>query len=36
MPDQVGVFVSHHHSKEEDAFMVQLVADLRTRAQMYG
>jgi formylglycine-generating enzyme required for sulfatase activity len=27
---QVRVFVSHHHSPEEDAFTVRLVADLRT------
>jgi TIR domain-containing protein/FHA domain-containing protein len=29
MADQVRVFVSHHHSPEEDAFTEQLVADLQ-------
>jgi formylglycine-generating enzyme required for sulfatase activity len=29
MADQVRVFVSHHHSPEEDAFTTQLVADLQ-------
>jgi hypothetical protein len=28
MADQVRVFVSHHHSPEEDAFTARLVADL--------
>lgn len=28
MPDQVRVFVSHHHSPEEDVFTARLVADL--------
>ena len=28
MPEQVRVFVSHHHSPEEDAFTARLVADL--------
>jgi toxoflavin biosynthesis protein ToxD len=28
MADQVGVFVSHHHSPEEDIFTARLVADL--------
>ena len=30
MADQVRVFVSHHHSPEEDAFTARLVADLET------
>jgi hypothetical protein len=28
MADQVRVFVSHHHSSEEDAFTTQLITDL--------
>jgi hypothetical protein len=28
MAEKIGVFVSHHHSPEEDAFTVRLVADL--------
>jgi hypothetical protein len=28
MPDQVRIFVSHHHSPEEDSFTVRLVSDL--------
>jgi hypothetical protein len=28
MADQVRVFVSHHHSPEEDTFTARLVADL--------
>ena len=28
MPDQVRVFVSHHHSPEEDVLTARLVADL--------
>ncbi|HEY7093838.1 MAG TPA: toll/interleukin-1 receptor domain-containing protein [Ktedonobacterales bacterium] len=28
MPEQIRVFVSHHHSLEEDAFTARLVADL--------
>jgi hypothetical protein len=28
MPDQVRVFVSHHHSPEEDVFTDRLVSDL--------
>ncbi len=32
MPDQVRVFVSHHHRPEEDTFTAQLVA----RAQILG
>jgi hypothetical protein len=30
MPEQVRVFISHHHSFEEDAFTRQLVHDLET------
>jgi hypothetical protein len=30
MADQVRVFVSHHHSVDEDAFTARLVADLET------
>jgi hypothetical protein len=30
MPDSVRVFVSHHHSRNEDVFTARLVADLRT------
>ena len=30
MADLVGVFVSQHHSPEEDAFTARLVADLKT------
>jgi formylglycine-generating enzyme required for sulfatase activity len=30
MADQVRVFVSHHHSPDEDAFTARLVADLET------
>lgn len=29
MPNQVRIFVSHHHSPEEDAFTARLVADLQ-------
>lgn len=29
MPDPVRVFVSHHHSVDEDAFTARLVADLK-------
>jgi hypothetical protein len=29
MTEKVGVFVSHHHSPEEDKFTDQLVRDLR-------
>ena len=29
MPDPVRIFVSHHHSPEEDAFTARLVADLK-------
>src|SRR5215471_1301103 len=28
MAEKIGVFVSHHHSPEEDAFTARLVADL--------
>jgi len=31
MSEPVRVFVSHHHSAEEDAFTAQLVADLEAR-----
>src|SRR6476469_3958658 len=29
MPEQVPVFISHHHSPEEDAFTARLKADLQ-------
>jgi hypothetical protein len=29
MPEGAGVFISHHHSPEEDAFTARLKADLR-------
>jgi hypothetical protein len=28
MADKVGVFISHHHSEEEDRFTDRLVSDL--------
>jgi hypothetical protein len=31
MPDVVTIFISHHHSPEEDAFTARLKADLRAK-----
>jgi hypothetical protein len=36
MADQVRVFVSHHHSPEEDAFTARLVAGLEAAGGDFG
>jgi hypothetical protein len=35
MADQVRVFVSHHHSPEEDTFTTRLVADFEAASSLW-